>query len=80
MGVNDIIMAIQYKHMPRPPLDVPILVFDGLNDATIDRGNMDQWAEYTSSLYRSIPIQGDHYFVSTMYRQVSDTCRALDRI
>ena len=71
MGVNDIIMAVQYKHVSQPPLAVPIIVFDGLEDATIERGNMDQWAKYTTNTYRCVPINGNHYFVSTMYRQVT---------
>ncbi len=70
MGVNDIMMAVQYKHTPRTPLNIPIIVFDGLHDATIDRGNMDQWSDYTTNLFESVPIHGDHYFVSSMCRQV----------
>ena len=42
MGVNDIMMAVQYRHVPRPPLRVPIVAFDGLLDATIDPCNMAQ--------------------------------------
>ncbi len=70
MGVNDIMMAVQYKHVPRPPLDIPIMVFDGLNDATIERGNMGEWSKYTSNIFRIMPVEGDHYFVSTKYKQV----------
>ena len=70
MGVNDIMMAIQYRHVPQSPLHIPITVFDGLEDATIERGNMDRWAEYTTSSYKSVPIDGDHYFISSKYRQV----------
>ena len=70
MGVNDIMMAVQYAHAPRPPLALPITAFDGLADATIERGNMEQWAQYTSGAFRNVPIQGDHYFVSTLFREV----------
>ena len=70
MGVNDIMMAVQYRHSPLPPLAVPITSFDGLADGTIDRGNMEQWAQYTSAEFTNVPIQGDHYFVSSRYREV----------
>ena len=70
MGVNDIMMAVQYRHMQRPPLGLPITAFDGVLDATIERGNMEQWAQYTSGSFRNVPVEGDHYFVSTKYREV----------
>lgn len=71
IGVNDIMMAVRYQHVPWPPLEVPITSFDGLADATIERGNMQQWAQYTNRNFCNVPIDGDHYFVSTHYRMVS---------
>ncbi|CAL8466746.1 g6282 [Coccomyxa elongata] len=71
MGVNDIMMAVQYRHTPLPPLNLPITSFDGVLDGTIDRGNMEQWAQYTSAKSVNVPIQGDHYFVSKLYREVT---------
>ena len=70
MGVNDIMMAVQYQHVARQPLDVPLIMFDGINDATIERGNMQGWAEYTSAWVKDVPIEGDHYFVSTKFKEV----------
>ena len=75
MGVNDIMMAVQYRHMQRPPLPLPITAFDGLADATIERGNMEQWERYTSGAFRNVPVQGDHYFVSTLFREVHPCTR-----
>ena len=69
MGVNDIMMAVQYRHRERPPLALPIVAFDGTLDATIDRGNMEQWAQYTSGPFRNVPIEGDHYFVASRFRE-----------
>lgn len=70
MGVNDIMMAVQYKHVLLPPLNIPITSFDGLIDKTIERGNMKQWAQYTVGPYKNVAIDGDHYFVSTQFRKV----------
>ena len=71
IGVNDIMMAVQYQHVPLPPLDLPITSFDGQDDATIERGNMQEWKQYTAGAFMNIPIDGDHYFVSKRYRKVS---------
>lgn len=70
MGVNDIMMAVQYCYAPQPPLNVRMVSFDGQLDYTIDAGNMRKWGNYTVGSYRNVPINGDHYFVSTHYRQV----------
>jgi surfactin synthase thioesterase subunit len=78
MGVNDIMMAVQYRHQQRPPLALPIVSFDGLEDATIDRGNMAQWAQYTSGRFLNVPIQGDHYFVASKFREVGLLLHAIE--
>ena len=70
MGVNDIMMAVQYQHAQSAPLDLPLVAFDGLSDYTIDRGNMEKWEEYTQGSFKLVPVQGDHYFVSSHYRMV----------
>ncbi|KAK9803914.1 hypothetical protein WJX72_004698 [[Myrmecia] bisecta] len=72
MGVNDIMMAVQYRFTPQPPLNLPITSFDGLLDETIEPSNMAQWAAYTDGPFRNVPIMGDHYFVSTHFREVVD--------
>lgn len=58
------------RHDERPPLSIPIIAFDGRRDNTIDRGNMRQWRRYTSSRFRMVSVDGDHYFVSKLYQQV----------
>ena len=72
MGVNDIIMAVSYQHRLRPPLQVQTTAFDGLLDHTIERGNMEQWGQYTTATFRKVLIEGDHYIVSSQHRQVSE--------
>ena len=70
IGVNDILMAVQYRHLERPALNIPITSFEGLLDYTIDPNNLAQWTQYTTGVHRNIPIMGDHYLVSTHYKQV----------
>ena len=76
LGVNDIMMAVQYQHVPLPPLNLPIVSFDGQDDATIERGNMQEWKQYTVGAFVNVPIDGDHYFVSTRHRKV-DTASSI---
>ena len=70
IGVNDILMAVQYRHVERPCLDVPTVSFEGLLDYTIDPNNVAQWTQYTTDSHSNVTIMGDHYFVSTHYKQV----------
>lgn len=72
MGVADIMMAVQYKYDPAlPPLDIPIIAFDGKKDNTIPRGYMKGWRKHTKGRYRHVNVDGTHYFVSTHYKEIT---------
>lgn len=72
LAVNDIMMAIQYKYdKTAPPLNVPIIAFEGKKDNTIPNGYMKKWRQHTSSSYKHIQVDGTHYFVSTHYKDVT---------
>ena len=64
-------MAVQYIHVRRDPLNIPIFAIDGRRDRTIQRGYMREWQQYTTGRFRNIPIEGDHYFVSSSFQQAS---------
>ena len=64
-------MRLACRHVDRRPLNIPIVAFDGRTDHTIERGNMVEWQRYTTGPFQNVPIDGDHYFVSTQYRQAS---------
>ena len=57
------------RHVDRAPLSIPIISFDGRRDLTIARGHMLEWRRYTTGRFRNVPVDSDHYFVSTHYRQ-----------
>ena len=79
MGVADITMAVQYTHVPRPPLrGVPLTSFDGLADATIERGNMAHWRAFTDGPFRNVPVAGDHYFITTHFREARSERHGMD--
>ena len=72
MGVNDIMMAVQYRYDPtHEPFNFPIIAFDGTKDNTIPNGYMKGWRKHTTARYRHVYIKGTHYFVSTHYREVT---------
>lgn len=72
MGVNDIMMAVQYRYdRSLGPLSIPIIAFDGTKDNTIPRGYMKGWRKHTRARYRHVKVQGTHYFVSTHYKPVT---------
>ncbi len=72
MGVNDIMMAVQYRYEPtHAPFNFPIIAFDGTKDNTIPSGYMKGWRKHTTARYRHVYIKGTHYFVSTHYREVT---------
>jgi acyl transferase domain-containing protein/surfactin synthase thioesterase subunit/acyl carrier protein/NAD(P)-dependent dehydrogenase (short-subunit alcohol dehydrogenase family) len=72
MGVADIMMAVQYKYdSSLPPLDIPIISFDGKKDNTIPKGYMKGWRKHTRGRYRNVDVDGTHYFVSTHYKEVT---------
>jgi surfactin synthase thioesterase subunit len=72
MGVNDIMMAVQYRYDPtHAPFNFPIIAFDGTKDNTIPNGYMKGWRRHTTARYRHVYIKGTHYFVSTHYREVT---------
>lgn len=72
MGVNDIMMAVQYRYDPtHEPFNFPVIAFDGTKDNTIPNGYMKGWRKHTTARYRHVYIKGTHYFVSTHYREVT---------
>ncbi len=49
-----------------------MVAFEGARDFTIPRGYMAQWQRYTNGPYRHVTLKsGDHYFVSTHFKEVS---------
>ncbi|KDD71443.1 hypothetical protein H632_c5012p0 [Helicosporidium sp. ATCC 50920] len=77
LGVNDILMAVQYDHRPRPPLPVPLLALQGAQDATMEPHIMREWAGYTSAVFRYESVPGDHYFVA---HRAEDTAANVARV
>ncbi len=48
---------------PVPPLSMPLTVFGGLADATLERGDLEAWRPYTSASCQVRLVPGDHFFI-----------------
>ncbi len=52
-----------YSYQPAPPLDCPISVFGGLDDAFITVPGLRAWQEHTSAHCCVRIFSGDHFFL-----------------
>ena len=54
-----------YRYTPnKPPLDILIVAYGGLNDPRISREQLEGWATQTNSDFKSIYFPGDHFFIN----------------
>lgn len=60
-----------YRHVPRPPLAVPIVAFAGTHDAVASADEMAAWASYTDAGFRIVPVPGDRFFLNHSRRHVT---------
>jgi surfactin synthase thioesterase subunit len=59
----DLEMMATYVFRARPPLDCPLHVFIGSEDATIKQSAAADWQELTSSAFRLSELPGGHFFM-----------------
>lgn len=68
-----------YRHVDGEPLNCPIHVFGGTDDATVSADDLDAWRAHTSGPFTSERIDGDHFFIDTNPAPLLDAIRtALD--
>ncbi|MEV7677929.1 thioesterase domain-containing protein [Streptomyces sp. NPDC088341] len=59
---GDFALWENYRHLPRPPLPVPITTVRGLT-GSVDETALAGWAEQTSVGRTALSVEGGHYFV-----------------
>ncbi|MEU8110365.1 thioesterase domain-containing protein [Nonomuraea muscovyensis] len=52
-----------YRYVPEPPLDVPIVAFTGLDDGEVSAADMLGWARHTTAGFGLRTLRGGHFFV-----------------
>ncbi len=55
-----------YEYHDEPPFDFPIWVYGGMNDTTVERARLDDWAVHTAGDCHTHMIPGGHLFVDEM--------------
>ncbi len=59
----DLAVNENYRHVPAPPLAVPITAFGGEQDPKTDDAEIRAWAEQTSERFSMHALPGGHFFV-----------------
>jgi len=53
-----------YVHTPRPPLEVPISAFGGMDDREVSGDRLEAWSRYTRARFVALQLPGDHFFLN----------------
>lgn len=72
----DFTLTQSYVYEPEPPLDCPITVFGGTDDADVSREHLSAWCEHTTAPCALQMFAGDHFFLNVAR---DDLVRAITR-
>lgn len=59
----DFSLGETYRHLPEPPLPVPITAFGGVLDEEVSEEEVRGWGEHTSAKFRQVMLPGNHFFI-----------------
>jgi surfactin synthase thioesterase subunit len=59
----DFKLAETYEYAPGPPLDVPLSIFGGVDDAKVNEATLAPWSEHTRAPMRLRILAGGHLFL-----------------
>lgn len=60
----DFALAETYKHVPEPPLDVPVSAYGGVKDKDVSEEESAAWAEHTTGPFHLKMFPGGHFFIN----------------
>ncbi|MDR1057292.1 MAG: hypothetical protein LBL17_01800 [Coxiellaceae bacterium] len=66
----DFYLSENYSYSSSPALKIPIFVFTGINDVSVDRGEIFAWEQETNNECKIYEFEGDHFFISSARKQV----------
>jgi len=64
-----------YRHVPAPPLDLPLLALGGETDAIVSREQVVDWSRYTTGAFESAMLPGGHFFPQEHLGATTDRVR-----
>ena len=59
----DLTMTGRYQYHDEPPLQCPLTVFGGLQDASVTEQDLRAWQEHTTSKFELFMFPGDHFYI-----------------
>ena len=72
----DFALCERYVYRAAPPLACPVLALRGRGDPTVDIEQVRPWGRETTAGFEMRELDGDHFFVHTAARQVTDAIAA----
>ncbi|HWU87309.1 MAG TPA: alpha/beta fold hydrolase, partial [Kofleriaceae bacterium] len=76
---RDVTVSDRYVYADEPPLDCPITVFGGLEDATVTRDELDAWRHQTRGRFETRMLPGGHFYLESdrtfLVRFIADSVR-----
>lgn len=73
-----------YVYQPGPPLDCPLSVFGGVDDAEVSHEELEAWRPYTTGAFSLHMLPGDHFFIRTasseLLRMVSEDLKTKRKV
>ncbi len=68
----DLALAEEWRGRRAVRIPLPITTFRGVSDKLVSRAEMEAWSACTSSTYRSVEFEGDHFFIREFEAEVVD--------
>ncbi len=62
-----------YDYVRSEPLNIPVVVFGGLDDPRVTRERLEGWALHTNASFKLQCYPGDHFFINTARESVIDS-------
>ncbi len=58
----DLAVNETYRHVPQPPLEIPVTVFGGAADPKVERDELWAWQEQAAGFFEVVQFEGGHFF------------------
>jgi medium-chain acyl-[acyl-carrier-protein] hydrolase len=67
---SDFALLDRWRHVPVPPLPIPLVAMAGRGDAHVALETVDAWSQWTRARFERITYSGSHFFVHERELQV----------
>lgn len=64
---SDVEACESYAPPPRPPLDVPLVIYGGVADAEVPHADLLHWAPLSRGRFDCVLLPGGHFFLHTSF-------------